>query len=78
MSEVYLSEFYRIEGLDPREMISKELFIEKFSEIKKLKFIRFIEVLTSMTKTPDGETILFMNFEDNRLNKNLLRRITEI
>lgn len=72
MSEIYVNDFYKLTKLDTEDTISKQQYMAVFDEIKNLRFIKFIKEL------PQGYQDEYINFEDNTLNKELMRQIIEI
>ena len=70
MSEIYVNDFYSKTKLDPRENITKEQFIEVYPLIKELRF------LTIITSFVEGYKNEYLNFEDNTVNMELLRRLS--
>ena len=73
MSEIYVNDFYSLTHLDPNEKISKDLFIKHFQLFKNLRFIEFIKKTLI-----EGYKHENLNFEDNQMSLELLKRLKEI
>lgn len=78
MSEINVKDFYNATKFHPDEAITKEQFIEVYSLIKEVKFIKLLQHLVSQQDIEDPNKFQFMNFEDDTLTQHLLRRLHEI
>ena len=73
ISEIYVNDFYSLTHLDPNERITKEMFIKAFPAFQNLRFIEFIK--KTLIEGYKNENL---NFEDNQMSLELLKRLKEI
>lgn len=79
LSEIYVSDFFKLSKLDPREPISKEQFVEVFPLVKDIRFVKIIMLLVEGASTNfETEFPQFLNFEDKSGQEALLKKLEEL